>query len=200
MAGSLSRPPKLTPLPPLPDPVTAPATPILRWITAALLLAGAALALVLPFASATFLTLMLGSASVVAGLSQLLRLTGAEDFKAKVFRALSGFLYVAGGLWCLVSPITSTVSLTLFVGAMLAFQGVMELAVAASSAIPARTLVLVDGLVTTLLGGLLIAHWPSDSVWALGTLFASGLALAAVNLLTSPGARMASPESSSTAA
>jgi uncharacterized membrane protein HdeD (DUF308 family) len=61
------------------------------------------------------------------------------------------------------------VSLTLFVGAMLAFQGVMELAVAASSPIPARTLVLVDGLITTLLGGLLIAHWPLDSVWALGT-------------------------------
>jgi hypothetical protein len=31
------------------------------------------------------------------------------------------------------------------------------------------TLVLVDGLITTLLGGLLIAHWPLDSVWALGT-------------------------------
>jgi uncharacterized membrane protein HdeD (DUF308 family) len=51
---------------------------------------------------------------------------------------------------------------------------------------------LVDGLITTLLGGLLIAHWPSDSVWALGTLFASGLAISAVNLLTSPSARIAS--------
>ena len=172
--------------------MTAPASPIFRWITAGLLLAGAALALVLPFASATFLTLMLGSASVVAGISQLLRLSGAEDLKAKLFRALSGLLYVAGGLWCLVSPIISTVSLTLFVGAMLAFQGVMELAAAASSPIPARTLVLVDGLITTLLGGPLIAHWPSDSVWALGTLFASGLAISAVNLLSSPGARLPS--------
>lgn len=180
--------------------MTAPANPILRWITAALLLAGAALALVLPFASATFLTLMLGSASVVAGMSQILRLTGAEDLKAKLFRALSGLLYVVGGLWCLVSPMTSIASLTLFVGVMLAFQGVMELAVAAAAAIPARTLVLIDGLVTTLLGGLLIAHWPSDSIWALGTLFACGLALAAVNLLTSPGDRVASFESPSTAA
>jgi uncharacterized membrane protein HdeD (DUF308 family) len=180
--------------------VTAPASPILRWITAGLLLAGAVLALVMPFASAAFLTLMLGSASVVAGISQLLRLSGAADLKAKSFRALSGLLYVAGGLWCLVSPITSTVSLTLFVGAMLAFQGVMELAVAASSPIPARTLVLVDGLITTLLGGLLIAHWPSDSVWALGTLFASGLAISAVNLLTSPSARIASTTDISTAA
>lgn len=180
--------------------MTAPASPTLRWITAALLLAGAGLALVLPFASATFLTLMLGSAAVVAGASQLLRLTGAEDLKAKLFRALSGLLYLAGGLWCLISPITSTVSLTLFVGVMLAFQGVMELAVAASAAIPARTLVLVDGLITTLLGGLLIAHWPSDSVWALGTLFASGLAISAVNLITSPGAKLAGTGSTSTAA
>jgi len=99
--------------------VTAPASPILRWITAGLLLAAAILALVMPFAS---------------------------------------------------------------------------------SPIPARTLVLVDGLITTLLGGLLIAHWPSDSVWALGTLFASGLAISAVNLLTSPSARIASTTEISTAA
>ena len=76
----------------LPAPVTASAIPSLRWITAALLLVGVALALILPFSSATFLTLMLGSASVVAGMSQLLPLTGAEDLKSKLFRALSGLL------------------------------------------------------------------------------------------------------------
>ena len=57
-----------------------------------------------------------------------------------------------------------------------------------------------DGLITTLLGGLLIAHWPSDSVWALGAFFASGLAISAVNLLTSPVTRIASIGTTSTAA
>ncbi|MFN5119687.1 MAG: HdeD family acid-resistance protein [Cyanobacteriota bacterium] len=166
--------------------MSAPSSPTLRWVTAGLLLLGAALALALPFLSATLLTLMLGSAAVVAGISQLLRLTGAEDTRAKVFRGLSGLLYVLGGISLLLFPVQSTVSLTLFLGFLLAMEGMMELAAAAARAIPARSLVLVDGIVTTLLGVLLIAKWPSDSTWAIGTLFGASLAMSAVNLLTAP--------------
>jgi uncharacterized membrane protein HdeD (DUF308 family) len=103
-----------------------------------------------------------------------------------VFRALSGALYLLGGLTCIVYPIQSTVSLTLFVGALLATEGVMELAAAATRAMPARGLALLDGIVTAVLGGMLIAEWPSDSLWAIGTLFGIALAFSAINLLTAP--------------
>ncbi len=166
--------------------MTAPASPRLRWLTAALLLAGAALSLVLPFVSATFLTLLLGSAAVVAAISQFLRLSGEPDTRGKVFRALSGVLYLIGGLSCIVFPIQSTISLTLFVGALLATEGVMELAAAATQQLPARGMVLLDGIITAVLGGMLIAEWPSDSLWAIGTLFGISLAFSAVNLLTAP--------------
>jgi uncharacterized membrane protein HdeD (DUF308 family) len=158
----------------------------MRWLTVALLFAGAALSLVMPFVSATFLTLVLGSAAVVAAISQFLRLGGEPDTRGKVFRALSGALYLVGGLSCLVYPIQSTVSLTLFVGVLLATEGVMELAAAATQSLPARGLVLLDGIVTVVLGGLLIAQWPSDSLWAIGTLFGISLAFSAVNLITAP--------------
>ena len=166
--------------------MSAPASPTLRWLTAALLFAGAGLSLVLPFVSATFLTILLGSAATVAGISQLLRLTGAEATGAKVFRALSGVLYLVGGLSCIVFPIQSTISLTLFLGVLLLVEGVMELAAAASQAVPARGLVLLDGIVTAVLGGMLVVEWPNDSVWVIGTLFAVSLAFSAVNLLTAP--------------
>ncbi len=83
-------------------------------------------------------------------------------------------------------PIQSTISLTLFLGALLLSEGVMELAAGASQALPARGLVLLDGIVTAVLGGLLIAQWPSDSVWVIGTLFAFSLLFSAVNLITAP--------------
>jgi uncharacterized membrane protein HdeD (DUF308 family) len=158
----------------------------LRWLTIALLLAGAALSLVLPFISATFLTIVLGSAAVVAAISQFLRLSGEPDTRGKVFRALSGVLYLIGGVSCIVFPIESTISLTLFVGCLLAAEGVMELAAAATQSLPARGLVLLDGIVTAVLGGMLIAEWPTDSLWAIGTLFGIALAFSAINLLTAP--------------
>jgi uncharacterized membrane protein HdeD (DUF308 family) len=159
---------------------------VLRWVTIGLLFAGAGLALALPFTSATLLTIALGGIATAAGISQLLRVTGANDTRGKVFRGLSGVLYILGGISLVVWPVVSEISLTLFIGFLLAFEGIMELAAAAAGAIPARGLVLLDGIVTAVLGGMLIAEWPSDSIWAIGTLFGIALAFSAVNLITAP--------------
>jgi|688.fasta_scaffold08399_3 uncharacterized membrane protein HdeD (DUF308 family) len=169
-------------------PVSVPASPQLRWFTAIALFAAAGLSIALPFASATLLTIAVGAAAIIAGVSQVLRLTGESDVKGKVFRLLSGLLYLGGGIWVLAFPIESEVGLTLFVGFLLAFEGVMELAAAATSNAPARGLVLLDGIVTAVLGGMLIAQWPTDSLWAIGLLFGIGLAFSAVNLITAPSA------------
>jgi len=157
----------------------------LRRLTAVLLLLAAAASVALPFISATALTLSFGVVAAVAGVSQLLRLGQAQGGKGKLFRALSGLFYLAAGLWVVADPLDSEVSLTLFVGLMLLFEGVMELAAAAASQGEARGLVLVDGLVTALLGGLLVTEWPSDSLWAVGTLFGISLFVTAVRLLGS---------------
>ena len=164
--------------------MTAPASPTLRWIAAALLLAGAVLLLLLPFVSATLFTIALGGVAIAAGVAQLIRLGGSDDTSGKVLRGLSGVLYLLGGLSLIVFPVQSTISLTLFIGVLLAFEGVTELAVAAARAIPARTLVLLDGIVTAVLGGLLIAGWPGDSAWVIGTLLAAGMVMSAINLFT----------------
>ena len=166
--------------------------PTLRRLTAVLLFVAAAASVVLPFISATALTLSFGVLAAVAGVTQLLRLGQAEGTKGKLFRALSGLFYLAAGLWVVADPLDSEVSLTLFIGLMLLFEGVMELAAAAASQGEARGLVLVDGLVTALLGGLLVVEWPSDSLWAVGTLFGISLFFSAVRLLGSPEAPSAS--------
>ena len=159
---------------------------ILRRLTAVLLFLAAAASVALPFLSATALTLSFGVIAAVAGVTQLLRLGQAEGTKGKLFRALSGLFYLVAGLWVVADPLDSEVSLTLFVGLMLLFEGVMELAAAAANQGEARGLVLVDGLVTALLGGMLVAEWPSDSLWAVGTLFGISLFFTAVRLLSTP--------------
>ena len=107
--------------------------------------------------------------AIAAGASQLLRLTSADDTRSKLFRAISALLYVVGGIGLVAFPVASSVSLTLFIGVLLAVEGVMELAGAAAGPGPARGLVLLDGIVTVVLGGMLIVEWPSDSIWAIGT-------------------------------
>ncbi len=159
-----------------------------RRIAAILLIVASVAAILLPFASATLLTIGLGGIVFVAGLNQLLRLGDIETSQGKIFKALSGLLYIGGAVFILIDPIDSEISLTLFAGVLLLVEGVMELATGASSTVPARGLVVVDGLVTAVLGLLLVIEWPSDSLWALGTIFGASLFLSALNLLKAPDA------------
>ncbi|MFZ9148077.1 HdeD family acid-resistance protein [Vulcanococcus sp.] len=155
-----------------------------RRITAVLLFVAAAASIALPFISATALTLSIGVIAAVAGVTQLLRLGQAEGTKGKLFRALSGIFYLVAGIWVVAYPVESEISLTLFVGLLLLFEGVMELAAAAAAQAEARGLVLADGLVTAILGGMLVAEWPSDSLWAVGTLFGISLFFSGIRLLS----------------
>ena len=161
-----------------------------RQLAAALLILGAVAAILLPFISATLLTLALGGIAFSAGVSQLLRL-GQGNAQGKLFRVLSALLYIGGAIFILIDPIEGEISLTLFAGVVVLFEGIMELAAGATSKGPMAGLVLLDGLLSAGIGLLLVLEWPSDSVWALGTLFGITLLSSAFKLLQQPGGEVA---------
>jgi uncharacterized membrane protein HdeD (DUF308 family) len=157
-----------------------------RRIAAVVLVVAAIAAILLPFASATLLTIGIGGIAFAAGIGQFLRLGDESSSQGKLFRVLSALLYIAGAIFILIDPIDSEVSLTLFAGILLLVEGVMELASGASSSGPAGGLTIVDGILTSLIGVLLVVEWPFDSLWALGTLFGVALFMSALNLFSTP--------------
>ena len=157
-----------------------------RRIAAVLLVIAAIAAILLPFVSATLLTIGIGGIAFAAGIGQFLRLGEESNSQGKLFRVLSALLYIGGSIFILIDPIDSEISLTLFAGILLLVEGVMELASGASASGPAGGLSLVDGILTSLIGVLLVLEWPSDSLWALGTLFGVALFTSALKLFSSP--------------
>ena len=157
-----------------------------RRIAAVLLVIAAIAAILLPFASATLLTIGIGGIAFAAGIGQFLRLGEESNSQGKLFRVLSALLYIGGSIFILIDPIDSEVSLTLFAGILLLVEGVMELASGASASGPAGGLSIVDGILTSLIGVLLVVEWPFDSLWALGTLFGVALFTSALKLFSSP--------------
>ena len=153
-----------------------------RRIAAVLLVVAAIAAILLPFVSATLLTIGIGGIAFSAGIGQLLRRGAESTSQGKLFRVLSALLYIGGAVFILVDPIDSEISLTLFAGVLLLVEGVMELASGATTPGAAAGLAVVDGVVTSILGLLLVLEWPTDSLWALGTLFGVALFLSALNL------------------
>jgi membrane protein HdeD len=175
--------------------MAVPSSNGLRIVTALLLLVAGAASIVFPFLSAAAVTLVFGAVAMAAGVSQLLRFGAASDLGAKIFRLLSALLYVVGGIYVLLFPVDSTFSITLFLGVLLVVEGVMELAAAAAAAGPARNLVLLDGIITCLLGGMVLVEWPSDTVWVIGTLFGMALLFSAFRMFASSGGE--SPQTNS---
>ena len=157
-----------------------------RRIAAVVLVLAAIAAILLPFASATLLTIGIGGIAFAAGIGQFLRLGDESSSQGKLFRVLSALLYIGGAIFILIDPIDSEVSLTLFAGILLLVEGVMELASGASASGPAGGLTIVDGILTSLIGVLLVVEWPFDSLWALGTLFGVALFMSALNLFSTP--------------
>ncbi len=175
--------------------MAVPSSNGLRIVTALLLLVAGAASIVFPFLSAAAVTLVFGAVAMAAGVSQLLRFGAASDLGAKIFRLLSALLYVVGGIYVLLFPVDSTFSITLFLGVLLVVEGVTELAAAAAAAGPARNLVLLDGIITCLLGGMVLVEWPSDTVWVIGTLFGMALLFSAFRMFASSGGE--SPQTNS---
>jgi len=158
----------------------------LRRFAAVLLVLAAFVAILLPFVSTTLLTVGFGGIAFAAGVGQCLRLGDETSFQAKLFRVLSALVYIGGSVFVLVDPIDSEISLTLFAGVLLLVEGVIELASGASTPGAAAGMAVFDGVLTSILGVLLILEWPTDSLWALGTLLGVALFLSALNLFQTP--------------
>ena len=104
-----------------------------------------------------------------------------------MFHLLTALLYIGEALFTPINSIEGEISLTLFVGVVVLVEGIMELAAGASSKAPMAGLVLFDGVLSAGIDLLLVLEWPSDSVWALGTLFGITLFSSALKLLQRPG-------------
>jgi uncharacterized membrane protein HdeD (DUF308 family) len=95
------------------------------------------------------------------------RFKSASDFFLKL---LSAIIYGITGFLLLAYPGPGLAGLTLFVGSMLLVQGVMLAVLGFKAEKGRRGWFLFDAAVAVLLSVLILAHWPSSSVWAIGTL------------------------------
>jgi uncharacterized membrane protein HdeD (DUF308 family) len=87
------------------------------------------------------------------------------------FWIAGGVLYIFAGLLCIFRPMFSLQILTLLFGAGLVAAGLLRAVLVAGVPIgQSRLPAFLGAAVTVLLGAVILAHWPLDSLWVLGTL------------------------------
>ncbi|MGB6193649.1 MAG: HdeD family acid-resistance protein [Terracidiphilus sp.] len=124
-----------------------------------------------PFAAALTMTVLLGWVLAVVGIAQFVFALHSGSAGKFFLKALSALLFVVAGLGLAFFPASGLATLTALLGVFL----VVEAGVLIVTAFHMRPLkgwgwFLFDGLASLVLGILILAHWPSSSVWAIGTL------------------------------
>jgi uncharacterized membrane protein HdeD (DUF308 family) len=124
-----------------------------------------------PLVTATVTTILLGWVLIFVGIAQFIFAFHSQSVGAFFLKVLMGLAYGIIGIALAFFPFHGVAALTVFVGTLFLIHGALAV-VAAFQMKPADGWgwFLFDGACSLLLGFLILAHWPSSSLWALGTL------------------------------
>jgi len=98
------------------------------------------------------------------------------------WKLLLAIAYGFAGIYVLIHPMLGLVSLTLVLAVFLIAEGVIEIVFYFNiRKVENSGWVLVDGIITFILGLLIWANWPSASAWVIGTLVGISLMFSGIS-------------------
>jgi uncharacterized membrane protein HdeD (DUF308 family) len=112
---------------------------------------------------------IVGIMMLIAGVAQVINAFQIKSWGRFIFWLLLGALYIVAGFVTFENPILAAVLLTLVLAITLIASGIIRLVLAFSMRQAAPWVwVALSGLVTLLLGLVILAHWPVSSLYTLG--------------------------------
>jgi uncharacterized membrane protein HdeD (DUF308 family) len=137
-----------------------------------------------PWTAGLGVTLLVGWLLVIGAVAHFIAAFKGRGTKHVILQLLVGAVYLIGGLYFLTHTIMGVSTLTLLLSGVILAEGVMEiLAYIRLKDMHGASWLLINGVVTLLLGGLIWFHWPSSSVWAIGTLVGVNLLMTGISKL-----------------
>ena len=110
-----------------------------------------------------------GIMMVLAGVAEIANAFQVKSWGKFVLWLLLGILYVVAGIAAFENPLLAAAILTLVLGVALVVSGIMRIVLAFGmrGGMPWMWIAL-SGVITFLLGAIILAHWPVSSVYVLG--------------------------------
>jgi uncharacterized membrane protein HdeD (DUF308 family) len=107
---------------------------------------------------------------IVAGGSEITMGLGARTWGRSVLYVAAGLFYIVAAAFALAQPINAAIVFTLLLGSAMLAAGLIRIYIGTHMHSHARTMVIVGGAVTSLVGLFIILGWPTNSIVILGTL------------------------------
>ena len=136
---------------------------------------------------------------VLAGVVHLMLAFRVHQAGSVIWKVLVGIAYLCFGGYLFTHPVLGVASLTLLLASLFLIEGILNIVLYVKMRpIHGSSWMLVDGIVTLLLGLMIYLQWPSSSAWAIGTLVGvslifSGVARVMMSLAVRKATQVLSP-------
>jgi uncharacterized membrane protein HdeD (DUF308 family) len=142
------------------------------------------MAIIEPGVAGLAVTILVGWLLIFGGGAHLVAAFSGGGAGRVIWQVLIGIVYILGGVYSLTHPLLALGTLTLLLGVIILTEGVFEvISYFRMRGEGGSGWLLVNALITLLLGGLIWFHWPSSSVWAIGILVGVNLLMTGISRL-----------------
>src|SRR6266478_7989995 len=124
-----------------------------------------------PLLAAVAVNALIAWLIILAGVVHLVVAFHAHGAGSLIWKLLVGLAYVSFGGYLIIHPLLGVASLTLILASLFLIEGVLNIILFFKMR-PAggASWVLIDGIITLLLGLMIYLQWPLSSFWAIGIL------------------------------
>ena len=142
------------------------------------------IAIVAPLIAGLAVTLLVGWLLIVGGLMHGVNAFRGDSITRAAWQVFVGLFYLAAGLYFLAHPLMALGTLTISLACVLLVEAVMDFVTwFATRAEEGSGWLLVNTFATFVVSALIWLHWPSVSVWAIGSLVGVKLVFSGVSRL-----------------
>lgn len=128
---------------------------------------------------------LVGVMMVVAGVAEVINAFQVKSWSKFVLWLLLGALYVVAGIMTFENPLFAAKLLTLLIGASLIVSGLVKMVLAFNmKAGSSWGIVVLAGVITLLVGLVIVAQWPFNSLYILGIFLAVDLIFTGVGWIS----------------
>lgn len=134
-----------------------------------------------PLLAAVAVNALIAWLIVLAGVVHLVLAFHTHGAGSVIWKLLVGVAYLCFGAYLIMHPVLGVASLTLVLASLFLIEGILDIVLFFKMRpVQGSNWVLVDGIITLLLGLMIYLQWPSSSAWAIGTLVGVSMIISGV--------------------
>ena len=148
-----------------------------------LLLVVGAITIIFPLVAAMALEAAVGIGFLMAGLTYAFKARKNLQTNERVFGYLVAAIYILGGILLFAAPMSGIRALALAMGAVLLIESISKIILSKKLSADHPNIWIIDGIIGVVIAALILIFWPEDSIWVVGLLVGTRIALTGALLI-----------------